>query len=809
MLFMVNPSDMSETTAQRKVLLIGWDAADWKSIRPLLDAGKMPVLKRMIEGGVWGRIATLRTILSPMLWTSIATGVRPFRHGVHGFTEPDPDTGRVRPVTSTSRKVKAIWNILNQNGRKSNVIGWWPSHPAEPINGVMVSNHYHRATAPPKKPWPMRPGAVHPQRLEQPLKRLRLHPAELVAEHILPFVPKAAEVDRKKDQRLMGVARTIAECTTVHAAATAVMQLEPWDFMAVYYDAIDHFGHGFMRYHPPRQAHVSERDFELYGGVMEAAYRYHDMMLGTLLKLAGPDTIVILMSDHGFHPDHLRPAHIPFEPAGPAVEHSPYGILAMCGPGVKRGDRLHGATLLDIAPTLLTIFGLPVGRDMQGKPIVEAFEEPPPIQTLMSWQQVDGDDGSHEDGHSIDPQEAQESLQQLIDLGYIEDPGEDAKKAVEQTRRELNYNLAQSYMDDNRHDDAMSLLEDLWRKWPDELRFANHLMLCYRALGRVGDLRRIVDELLEARQRLASQAKQELGKVREKIQARRAERNKDEDAPDVDDEQVIDQALREEVKERGSESIPHVADGEEIPQSKNSDSADQGEPDGTKQDEDDSAGDTPKPVLSPEERHELAKWRFLARPSALVEPYMRGLVALAEGSKEEALELLLEVASARAGSIDLELTLGQLFAELGRWEDARASFEAVLVVDPDQARAHLGLSRCCLAARQNLDAAEHALNAVGLSHYFPEAHLSLGTALHRCGRVEAAVSALRVALAQNPGLAAAHKRLAHIYERRLNDPKQAAHHRDQAHQLRVSRRVVQPLIDQAVQERRSDEGAAQ
>src|ERR1700722_13923741 len=100
----------------KKVLLIGWDAADWKIANPLLDQGLMPTLDDFINHGVMGNLATLRPILSPMLWNSIATGKRADKHGILGFMEPDPQTGNVRPVTSTSRKVKAIWNILTQRG---------------------------------------------------------------------------------------------------------------------------------------------------------------------------------------------------------------------------------------------------------------------------------------------------------------------------------------------------------------------------------------------------------------------------------------------------------------------------------------------------------------------------------------------------------------------------------------------------------------------------------------------------------------------------------------------------------------------
>src|ERR1700720_3119219 len=85
-----------------RVLLIGWDAADWKVIEPLLEAGQMPNLARVIAGGVRGNIATIYPVLSPMLWTSIATGKRAYRHGIHGFSEPLPNGTGVRPITLLS-----------------------------------------------------------------------------------------------------------------------------------------------------------------------------------------------------------------------------------------------------------------------------------------------------------------------------------------------------------------------------------------------------------------------------------------------------------------------------------------------------------------------------------------------------------------------------------------------------------------------------------------------------------------------------------------------------------------------------------
>ncbi|MBN2093134.1 alkaline phosphatase family protein, partial [candidate division KSB1 bacterium] len=114
---------------KRKVLLIGWDGADWKIINPLLDSGRMPALESLVNNGVMGNLATLDPPMSPMLWTSIATGMHADKHGILNFTEPAPQASGIRPVTTASRKVKAIWNILMQQGLKTHVVGWWPSHP--------------------------------------------------------------------------------------------------------------------------------------------------------------------------------------------------------------------------------------------------------------------------------------------------------------------------------------------------------------------------------------------------------------------------------------------------------------------------------------------------------------------------------------------------------------------------------------------------------------------------------------------------------------------------------------------------------
>ncbi len=511
-------------TSKKKVLFIGWDAADWKAIHPLMDAGQMPHLQNLVERGAMGRCATLHPPLSPMLWTSIATGKRPFKHGIHGFTEPTPDGRGVRPITNLSRTTKTVWNILNQNDYRSIVIGWWPSHPAEPINGVMVSDHFHRAHRPIDQAWPMLPHTVHPPELQEALAECRMHPQELLGPMMVPFVPHLEKVDQLKDRRFSSLGQTIAECVSIHSAATWLLDNRPWDFFAVYYDAIDHFCHGFMRYHPPRQEWISEEDFERYSNVVSTAYQFHDQMLGTLLSKVPDDTTVILMSDHGFHPDHLRPRAIPDFPAGPAFEHSPYGIFVIAGPGIKKDEPLFGVNVLDLAPTVLTLYDLPVGEDMDGDVITSAFENPPEIRTIPSWDDVPGNDGRHPPHTRLDPVAAAEAMEQLVALGYVEKPGENIEEYIAHTVDELRFNLLEAYQDGNRHAESLEIARDLCRRNPDDQRYALKRFLSCQALGHVTEMREIVDDMAGRRRELFRAALERMAEFRDLAKQRYEEK---------------------------------------------------------------------------------------------------------------------------------------------------------------------------------------------------------------------------------------------------------------------------------------------
>lgn len=470
-----------------RVLLVGWDAADWQVIHPLLDAGRMPHLQRLIDGGAMGNLHSLSPMLSPILWTSIATGKRAYAHGVRGFVEPTPDRAGIRPVGTRTRTCKALWNILSQAGLTPVVCGWQASHPAEPSRGVAVSNAFP-LPPPGASPdhWPPTPGAVQPPHLAEALADLRVHPAEIEGPMIQALIPRAAELDPANPlvrRRFALAAERLAEVIGVHAIFTDLLATQEWDFGAVYYECIDQLGHEFMPFHPPRRAGIGEGEFEAYREVMNNAYVFHDEMLGRLVELAGPGACVIVVSDHGFESGARRPNG----PVEPARWHRAQGILVANGPGIQADATVEGATLLDIAPTVLALFGLPAGEDMEGRVLAGAFGDPAPAipARIPSWEAVADPAPAPAPAplEEADPGAAQAALRQMVELGYIEAPDENARLAVARAEAEADFNLAASLSEGRRTAEALPLLAALTGRYPDEPRYWRALAPLFLATG--------------------------------------------------------------------------------------------------------------------------------------------------------------------------------------------------------------------------------------------------------------------------------------------------------------------------------------
>ena len=628
----------------KKVLLIGWDSADWEMIDPLLQSGQMPALAQLLKGGVRGNLATIQPVLSPMLWTSIATGKRADKHGICGFTEPLPDGTGIGPVRSTSRKCKAFWNILSQNELKSNIVGWFATDPPEPINGVMITDQF--LVAPEAKI----ADTVHPPELAGSMAALWVVPDSLTPEDLMAFIPRLRELNLKTDKRPIKLARRLAKAASVQAVATALIQSEPWNLMAVYFDAIDQFGHEFMSYHPPRMQGITERDYEFYRHVMTGCYRFHDMMLHALLQYIDEQTNVILVSDHGYECGHRRlsPEEAKKNPEGC---HRNFGIACLKGPDIKENERLYGATLLDVTPTILALLGLPVGGDMDGRPWLEVFRQQVKPERIFGWEGVgDSKAGLHNSETRQDPAEAALAVAQLVELGYIAPPGKDVQETIQNTIRCNKISLIRALIDTPRMAQAVPLLRELIAEKKDDEWCVLTLARCLLALGQLKETRALLE------------------------------------------------------------------------------------------------------TTASEAQH-----------SAQVQLMLADL-ALAEGNKAQAFS---HVEAANANGVSHHLVfnqIGRAFLQFKRWPEAAEAFRKSLETEPDNPAALDGLASVHLAKEEWESAIEKSLEAVGLVHFYPEAHFHLAVGLERSGRTPEAIAAYETALGLGFQPALLHRHLIELFK---------------------------------------------
>jgi tetratricopeptide (TPR) repeat protein len=396
----LEPPDSPEAAAARaalrarvrptglKVLLIGLDGADWGLIDPLLERGRLPHLDRLKREGAWGRVRSDAPMLSPLLWTTVATGRSPERHGVMDFLMRDPDSGRMVPISSSFRRVKALWNILSDFGVASDFVAWWATWPAEKVEGTIVSDRLSYSL------FPFLEGEISgSEAVTYPEAYLEEIRGRLVGDRGIAYheVRRFVEISEAEFRRLRAWAesepraaytnpvnhltRILAATRNYHAVALDLIGRGQKPLTAVYYQGIDEVNHRFAHFAPPRLDHISPDEFRRYSMALERFYEYQDELVGELLERVERDTVVIVLSDHGFaHGPHRPRDFTPSIEGRPARWHTLHGVRILRGPPVRPGPLPGEGRLVDVAPTVLRLLGVPLAADLEGSVWEEALD---------------------------------------------------------------------------------------------------------------------------------------------------------------------------------------------------------------------------------------------------------------------------------------------------------------------------------------------------------------------------------------------------------------------------------------------------
>jgi predicted AlkP superfamily phosphohydrolase/phosphomutase/tetratricopeptide (TPR) repeat protein len=416
-----------------RILLVGLDGADWQIADPLIERGLLPNLKRLRERGAWGNIKALTPILSPLLWTSVATGVTADRHGVLDFLIRDPSRGELVPVNSRFRKVRALWNLFSEAELSSDVVAWWATWPAEPVNGHLVSDRVAYSLFDFDLPTGSA-GGTYPASYLEEIRPQLLNDDAITYADVARFAEVTREEfeagrariarDRKSAYRepVNHLSKILASTRSYHRIALDLIDRGQADLTAVYYQMIDEVCHRFMHFMPPRIEGVEADDIRRYGRAVEESYVYQDQLLGDLLDRVDPGTTVIVLSDHGFQNGADRPPGQTADIEGkPGRWHRPYGILVLSGPSIVKRE-LDTTSLLDVAPTVLYLAGLPVPEDTDGRVLEEAirkeFHERFPLRRIPTYEVTPFRARTPPVAESVAAVEA-EIVENLRALGYV------------------------------------------------------------------------------------------------------------------------------------------------------------------------------------------------------------------------------------------------------------------------------------------------------------------------------------------------------------------------------------------------------
>ena len=254
-----------------KVVVIGWDGATFDLIEPLIKAGKMPHLEKLIKKGVHGRLNSSIPPLTPIAWTSISTGVNPGKHGIVDAFIYSEDTRKLSFVNATLRKVQPVWTILSNNMKSVGIFNVPVTYPPEEVDGFVISGMFTPEGA---------QDAIYPSALEKEIESEFGRYQIECRRHSNPYkylkILIAEEIEKKTEQ------------------ARYLMNKKKPDFFFTVFLATDRAQHFFWKYKD-----VTHPENGQLGDAISTVYENMDRSLGKIVADVPQDSYVMMVSDHG------------------------------------------------------------------------------------------------------------------------------------------------------------------------------------------------------------------------------------------------------------------------------------------------------------------------------------------------------------------------------------------------------------------------------------------------------------------------------------------------------------------------------
>ena len=389
LLFLLASALLGQTQSTAKprprVIVIGVNGMELDVIRPLLLKGDLPNLARVIKNGAYGKLRTVSAPNCPRVYSTMFTSTSPEHHGVTGFL--------VGGITANTNMLKEepIWSMLSKNGVTVGMANVPATFPVMPVNGYMISGMLTRGKncedgvlCAPKLSEVQGGDAVYPSALKAELLKkvgdfyidCERMPA---AEELKGHEPEVIDAWLKKVQLIRDQQTQLFDYLLAN---------HPADFTWMVQSCEDRTGHWLYPI-APYNVGYNPKVNSVRTDAFPNQYIALDKVLGTILKHVDDDTYVFIVSDHGIKPlrefeDKDPHAHMDHEKTTPVIakhdfadgDDVPGSFFAM-GPGIKHGLRMMGfeASVYDVAPTILHIYGIAQPKQMTGHVLEEIFED--------------------------------------------------------------------------------------------------------------------------------------------------------------------------------------------------------------------------------------------------------------------------------------------------------------------------------------------------------------------------------------------------------------------------------------------------
>lgn len=272
--------------SDRKVIVVGLDAATLDLIKPWMADGKLPNLATYFSHGCYGFLRSTIHPLSPQAWASFQTGMNPGKHGIFDFRILDLNSEGYVPISASAMTGKPYWRILSDNGYKVAVINLMPSFPPSEVNGILITD---RLTP---------PGAnfTYPPELAKEIEdRVGGYTIEINDRRYIP------DRDISEEEFVKLVRKAIVQQTK---AANYLFNYYEWDLFLIVFTALDVVQHFYWKYADPTHPDHNTKVSDTMRFAILNVYQQLDTFIGELENRLDDRTTRFVVSDHGFGPLH-------------------------------------------------------------------------------------------------------------------------------------------------------------------------------------------------------------------------------------------------------------------------------------------------------------------------------------------------------------------------------------------------------------------------------------------------------------------------------------------------------------------------